>query len=49
MRKKRGYTMAIETYRRPAGTGLTPEEMAMLEERTQAMGQQKAHALAVGK
>jgi len=74
--------MAIETYRRPAGTGLTPEEMAMLEEaekhpikydedspkltpeelaefkpvhfttmeeRTQAMGQQKAHALAVGK
>jgi hypothetical protein len=82
MRKKRGYTMAIETYRRPAGTGLTQEEMAMLEEaekhpikydedspkltpeelaefkpvhfatmeeRTQAMGQQKAHALAVGK
>ena len=24
--------MAIEIYRRPAGTGLTPEEQAMLEE-----------------
>ena len=24
--------MASEIYRRPAGTGLTPEEMAMLEE-----------------
>jgi len=24
--------MANEIYRRPAGTGLTPEEMAMLEE-----------------
>jgi hypothetical protein len=24
--------MAIVTYRRPAGTGLTPEELAMLEE-----------------
>ncbi|MDR1785427.1 MAG: hypothetical protein LBR23_03035 [Spirochaetaceae bacterium] len=24
--------MAIEIYRRPVGTGLTPEEMAMLEE-----------------
>jgi hypothetical protein len=74
--------MAIETYKRPAGTGLTPEEMAMLEEaekhpikydedspkltpeelaefkpvhfatmeeRTQAMRQLNAPALAVGK
>jgi hypothetical protein len=74
--------MAIETYKRPAGTGLTPEEMAMLEEaekhpikydedspkltpeelaefkpvhfatmeeRMQAMSQQNAPALAVGK
>jgi len=74
--------MAIETYKRPAGTGLTPEEMAMLEEaenhpikydedspkltpeelaefkpvhfatmeeRAQAMRQQNALALAVGK
>ena len=31
LEKKRGYTMANEIYRRPAGTGLTPEELTMLE------------------
>jgi hypothetical protein len=30
MRKKKGYTMANEIYRRMAGSWLTPEEMTML-------------------
>jgi hypothetical protein len=32
MWKKRGYTMTKKIYRRPAGSGLTPKETAMLEE-----------------
>jgi hypothetical protein len=33
--KQRGYIMVKEIYKRPAGTGLTPEEMEMLEEAEQ--------------
>ena len=32
LQKIKGYTMANEIYKRPASTGLTPEELIMLEE-----------------